>query len=128
MREHFRKLATHISNGIGSPVTFIFALLLVISWLVIGSLYNYSDTWQLIISTATNVIALLILFIVQYTQNRDTKAIHLKLDQLIKSIKGARNGLVDIEDLSDEDLDSLQAEFKSLHEKYFSELSKRKKT
>ena len=126
MKEHFRKIATNISNGIGSPLTFILAIVLVISWLIIGSLYNYSDTWQLIISTTTNVIALLILFIVQYTQNRDTRAVHLKLDELIKAIKGARTGLVDVEDLSDADLDSLQAEFKALHEKYFTELHKRK--
>ena len=128
MREHFRKLATHISNGIGSPLTFILAFSIVIFWLIIGSLFNYSDTWQLIISTTTNVIALLILFIVQYTQNRDSRAIHLKLDELIKALKGARTGLVDIEDLSDADLDSLQAEFKALHEKYYSELHKRKKS
>ncbi len=128
MREHFRKLATHISNGIGSPLTFILAFAVVISWLVIGFLFDYSDRWQLIISTATNVIALLILFIVQYTQNRDTRAIHLKLDELIKALKGARTGLVDIEDLSDADLDALQAEFKAMHEKYFTELHKRKKS
>lgn len=128
MREIFRKLATHISNIVGSPYAFVVAVLFVVSWLVTGSLFNYSDTWQLVINSVTNIVALLMIFILQYTQNRDSRAIHIKLDELLRGMHGARTGMVDIEDLSDEDLDALQAEFHELHEKYQQELKKRKKT
>ncbi len=104
------------------------ALVFVVLWLVTGSIFKYSDTWQLVVNTVTNIVALLMIFILQYTQNRDSKSIHIKLDELLKAMHGARTGMVDIEDLSDEDLDALQTEFHALHEKYSGELKKRKKT
>jgi len=128
MREVFRKIATAVSNMIGAPLASILALLLVLVWLIIGPIIDYSDTWQLVINTVPNIVALLMIFILQYTQNRDSRAIHIKLDELLKSLHGARTGMVDIEDLSDEDLDTLQTEFHELHIKYSGELKKRKKT
>lgn len=91
-----------------------------------GPSFGFSDTWQLVINTGTTIVTFLIVFLIQNTQNRDAKAIHLKLDELLKGVKGARTGLVDIEDLPDEELEKLQDQFKNLHEKYSSELNKRK--
>lgn len=127
MREVFRKFAMHISNVMGSPYAFTLALTFVVVWLVTGPIFNFSNTWQLVINSVTNIVALLMIFILQYTQNRDSRALHIKLDELLKSLHGARTGMVDIEDLSDEDLDDLQTEFHKLHEKYSGELKKRKK-
>lgn len=127
MREVFRKLATWISNTVGSPYSFTLAIIVVTIWLVTGSMFEFSDSWQMVVNTVTNIVALLMIFILQYTQNRDSRAIHIKLDELLKSLHGARTGMVDIEDLSDEDLDGLQTEFHELHIKYSGELKKRKK-
>lgn len=88
---------------------------------------SYSNTWQLIINTATTIITFLMVFLIQNTQNRDSKAVHLKLDELLKATKGARTGLVDIEELSDEELEDLYNEFRGLHELYSKELTKRGK-
>jgi low affinity Fe/Cu permease len=85
-------------------------------WAITGPIFNFSDTWQLIINTGTTIVTFLMVFLIQNTQNRDAKAIHLKLDELIKAVKGARTRLVDLEDLSDEELEKLQGEFKRLHE------------
>ena len=128
MREVFRKLATHTSNIVGSPYAFMLALLFVVLWLVTGSVFNYSDTWQLVVNTVTNIVALLMIFILQYTQNRDSRALHIKLDELLKGVKGARTSLVDIEELSDKDLDDLEKEFRDMHTKYAGELQKRKRS
>ena len=83
-------------------------------WGLSGHLFHYSDTWQLIINTGTTIVTFLMVFLIQNTQNRDARAMHLKLDELIRGVKGARNTLMDLEELSDEELDRLQAEFKRL--------------
>lgn len=93
---------------------FVLALVLVTAWLLTGPLFDFSDTWQLIINTATTIITFLMVFLIQNTQNRDAQAIHLKLDELIRSIKDARNTLIDVEDLSEEDLQQLQQAFLKL--------------
>ncbi len=128
MREIFRKLATAISNGVGSPFTFAAALILVSVWVLTGPAFHYSQTWQLVINTATTIVTFLIVFILQYTQNRDSRALHIKLDELLKGVKGARTSMVDIEELSDRDLDDLEKEFRDLHGKYTGELQKRKRS
>ena len=96
---------------LGSAWAFSGAVLVILLWLVTGPTFHFSDTWQLIINTATTVITFLMVFLIQNTQNRDAKAVHLKLDELIRAIKDARNELVDLEDLSDEELQKLEAQF-----------------
>src|SRR5437762_12749828 len=116
MRELFRKFAQSISQAVGSSWAFILAFSIILLWAVTGPMFHYSDTWQLVINTGTTIITFLMVFLIQNTQNRDAKAIHLKLDELIKGVKGARTGLVNLEQLSDADLDRLHKEFERLHE------------
>lgn len=118
MNEIFRRFAAAVSNIVGSSWAFVVAVLVIISWAVTGPLFGFSDTWQLIIDTATTIVTFLMVFLIQNTQNRDAKAIHLKPDELIRSLKGARTGLVDLENLTDEELDLLQAEFHEIRLKY----------
>src|ERR1041384_4697455 len=110
----FRDLAHRSSTLLGSAWAFCVAVLVIIVWLVTGPAFHFSDTWQLIINTATTVITFLMVFLIQNTQNRDAKAMHLKLDELIRALKGARNQLVDLEELSDEDLKRLEEQFRRL--------------
>jgi len=115
MRELFRKFAQITSQVVGSSWSFIFAVLIIMVWAVTGPMFHYSDTWQLVINTGTTIITFLMVFLIQNTQNRDAKAIHLKLDELIKGVKGARTSLVNLEELSDADLERLHKEFARLH-------------
>ena len=123
MQELFRKFANKTSDIVGSPWAFIAAVVLIVLWGVSGPLFGFSDTWQLVINTGTTIITFLMVFLIQNTQNRDAKAIHLKLDELIRSSAKARNSLVDLEDLSDEELQRLQREFKRLRESHAELLS-----
>jgi len=116
MKDFFRKFANKTSAAVGSAWAFIAAVLLIVVWGATGPIFHYSDTWQLVINTGTTIITFLMVFLIQNTQNRDAKAIHLKLDELIRGVKGARTGMVDLEELSDEELERLQAEFKRLRE------------
>ncbi len=100
----FRIFARRSSVILGSAWAFAGAVLVILVWLLTGPTFHFSDTWQLIINTATTIITFLMVFLIQNTQNRDAKAVHLKLDELIRAIKDARNELVDLEDLSDEEL------------------------
>ena len=111
MRDFFRRAAKAIARAIGSPYAFSLALLGVLLWAVLGPVFGFSDTWQLVINTTTTIITFLVVFMIQNTQNRDTKALHLKLDELIRAIEPARNGLIDSEDMSEEELDRLEKEF-----------------
>lgn len=110
----FRYFAHHASILLGSAWAFCGAVLVIVVWIVTGPTFHFSDTWQLIINTATTVITFLMVFLIQNTQNRDAKAMHLKLDELIRALKGARNQLVDIENLSDEELKKLEEQFRRL--------------
>ena len=101
---------------VGTSWSFILAVGLIVVWGITGPMFHYSDTWQLVINTGTTIITFLMVFLIQNTQNRDAKAIHLKLDELIKGVKGARTGLVNLEQLSDSDLEKLHDEFERLHE------------
>jgi len=111
MSEIFRRAAKAIACALGSPYAFMLALLTVIVWAILGPVFGFSDTWQLVINTGTTIITFLVVFMIQNTQNRDSKALHIKLDELIRAMKGARNGIIDSEDLSDEELDRLEKEF-----------------
>ena len=110
----FRLFAQRTSVLLGSAWAFCGAVLVIVVWLITGPTFHFSDTWQLIINTATTVVTFLMVFLIQNTQNRDAKAMHLKLDELIRALKGARNQLVDLENLSDEDLKKLEEQFRRL--------------
>ena len=110
----FHEFAKKLATAVGLPWAFIGALIIVMVWSATGPLYNYSDTWQLIINTGTTIVTFLMVFLIQNTQNRDAKAIHLKLDELIRCIKGARNTLIDLEEMSEQELDHLQRQFVKL--------------
>lgn len=118
MQDYFRNFAQRGSATVGSPWAFWAAVIIVVSWAVCGPLFKFSDTWQLVINTGTTVITFLVVFLIQNTQNRDARAIHLKLDELIRAMRGARTGLVELEKLADEDLDELQKEFHALHQHF----------
>jgi low affinity Fe/Cu permease len=113
----FRGFAKRSSILLGSAWAFCGAVLVILVWLITGPTFHFSDTWQLIINTATTVVTFLMVFLIQNTQNRDAKAVHLKLDELIRAMKGARNQLVDLENLSDEDLKRLEQQFQRLRRK-----------
>src|SRR5216117_689160 len=112
----FRVFARRSSIILGSAWAFAGAMLVILVWLLTGPTFHFSDTWQLIINTATTVVTFLMVFLIQNTQNRDAKAMQLKLDELIRAIKGARNQLVDLEDLSDEELKKLEKQFKQMRQ------------
>ena len=115
VRDAFRGFARRSSIVLGTAWAFAFAILVIVVWAATGPKFHYSDTWQLIINTSTTIVTFLMVFVIQNTQNRDGKAIQLKLDELIRALKGARNKLVDLEDLSDEELKKLEKEFQRLH-------------
>jgi low affinity Fe/Cu permease len=111
MRDVFRRFARAASDAVGSPVAFLIGVIITLIWGVTGSYFRYSDTWQLVINTGTSIGTFLIVFLIQNTQNRDAKVMQLKLDELIRAVKAARTELVQMEALTDEELDELQREF-----------------
>jgi len=113
----FRVFARRSSIVLGSAWAFSGAVLVILVWILTGPTFHFSDTWQLIINTATTIITFLMVFLIQNTQNRDAKAVHLKLDEMIRALEGARNQLVDLEDLSDEELKKLEEQFQRLRQK-----------
>lgn len=117
MRDLFHKIAQKTSNAVGSAWAFSTAILIIILWAASGPVFGFSDTWQLVINTGTTIITFLMVFLIQNTQNRDAKVIHLKLDELIRVTKSARNHLVDLEDLSEAELEKLEKEFQKLRER-----------
>jgi low affinity Fe/Cu permease len=117
MRDLFHKIAHRVSNAVGSAWAFIAALLIIIAWGASGPVFGFSDTWQLVINTGTTIVTFLMVFLIQNTQNRDAKVLHLKLDELIRVTKSARNHLVDLEELSEDELDRLQKEFEKVRQR-----------
>jgi low affinity Fe/Cu permease len=113
----FRVFARRSSKIFGSAWAFIIALLIIVVWAITGPTFHFSDTWQLIINTGTTIVTFLMVFLIQNTQNRDAKAVHLKLDEIIRALRDARNELVDLEELSDEDLKKLEKEFQRIRQK-----------
>ena len=116
-REAFRKFANATASAVGSPIAFSLAVVTVIVWAALGGRYKYSDTWQLVINTGTTIVTFLMVFLIQNTQNRDARAIHLKLDELVRGNKGARNKLVDLEHCTDEEIAALEEEFKQFRQR-----------
>lgn len=114
MKNLFRKFAQAASQAVGSSWAFILAVVIIFVWAITGPMFHYSDTWQLVINTGTTIITFLMVFLIQNTQNRDAKAIHLKLDELIRAVEGARTHLVELEELSDQELERLQKQFTRL--------------
>jgi low affinity Fe/Cu permease len=116
VRSHdfFRKFAHTIAGAIGSPYAFLIAALSIVGWAVCGPMFGYSDSWQLVINTGTTIMTFLVVFLIQNTQNRDSQAIHLKLDELIRALKAARNKMLDVETLPDEELARLENEFRQI--------------
>jgi low affinity Fe/Cu permease len=117
VQDAFHVVAKKCSNMLGSAWAFVIAVLIIAVWAVTGPVFHFSDTWQLIINTGTTIVTFLMVFLIQNTQNRDSKAVHLKLDELIRALAGARDDLVDLEELSDEDLEKLEQEFRGLSER-----------
>ena len=115
MREGFRRFASATAEWVGTPAAFVLGLTLIVLWGLTGPLFSYSDTWQLVVNTATTIVTFLMVFLIQSTQNRDARAIHLKLDELLRGVKGARTAMVALENSTDEELAELQAEFERLH-------------
>jgi low affinity Fe/Cu permease len=118
MKEFFRKFAHAISNLIGSPGAFALAVLLIVGWAISGPAFDFSDTWQLVINTTTTIVTFLIVFLIQNTQNRDAKAIHIKLDELIRATSEARDEVMDIQEMPDNELERLREEFHNLGQHY----------
>jgi low affinity Fe/Cu permease len=113
----FRIFARRSSRVLGSAWAFAGAIVIIVVWGVTGPAFHYSNTWQLIINTGTTIVTFLMVFLIQNTQNRDAKAAHLKLDEIIRALEGARNELIDLEKLADEDLASLEKQFERVREK-----------
>src|SRR5690242_18290452 len=114
VQDAFRIIAHRTARLLGTAWAFMAAVTVIVVWALTGHIFHYSDTWQLIINTGTTIVTFLMVFLIQNTQNRDAKAIQLKLDEIIRSIDTARNRLVDLETLSDDELDKLQKEFQRL--------------
>jgi low affinity Fe/Cu permease len=112
--DRFHAFATKVSSVLGAPAAFLVALGVVFVWMVTGPLFHYSDTWQLAINTGTTIVTFLMVFLIQNTQNRDAKALHLKLDELIRANRHARNALIDLQNLTDSELQALELEFQKL--------------
>ena len=114
MNTIFRKFAKWVSSVAGSPYVFVFAIVIVGIWALMGPMFGYSDSWQLVINTGTTILTFLMVFLIQNTQNRDSHAVHLKLGKLINAVDAARNQLIDIEDNSDEVIATFEEEFESM--------------
>jgi low affinity Fe/Cu permease len=117
MKSVFRSFAQYSSEIVGSPGAFLSGVIITVVWALTGPVFRYSDTWQLVINTGTTIITFLMVFLIQSTQNRDSKAIHLKLDELIRAVDSARNRLMNLEHCTDEELALVEAEFKKLRER-----------
>jgi low affinity Fe/Cu permease len=110
----FARFASFASRKAGQPWVFFFACLVIICWAVSGPFFDFSDTWQLVINTSTTIVTFLMVFLIQNTQNRDSEAIHLKLDELIRSSRNAHNALLDLEELNERDLDRIRENYEQL--------------
>jgi low affinity Fe/Cu permease len=118
MKEVFRNFAERTASAAGTHWAFLVALLTVSAWAITGPYFGYSDTWQLFINTGTTIVTFLMVFLIQNTQNRETRVMALKIDELLRSVEGARTGFVNLEELTDEELGHIQREFARLREKY----------
>jgi low affinity Fe/Cu permease len=119
---HFARCSSHVT---GRPVSFLIALTVILLWALTGPLFGFSDTWQLVINTGTTIITFLMVFLIQNTQNRDTEALQIKLDEIIRSIAGARNEVLDLEEMDEGQLNEIRKEYLALAEHARLHLEKR---
>lgn len=110
----FTKISNWVSRRAGHPLAFILACAVILAWIITGPIFHFSDTWQLVINTATTIVTFLMVFLIQSTQNRDTVALQLKLDELIYVTKKAHNAMLDIEELSDQELESIGKNYRAI--------------
>jgi low affinity Fe/Cu permease len=113
----FTRAAKWASHATGRPSTFIGAILIILIWAISGPLFGFSDTWQLVINTSTTIITFLMVFLIQNTQNRDTEALQIKLDELLRAVDSARNTMIDLEELDDDELDAIREDYLKLARK-----------
>lgn len=122
----YSRIANRAARFSGRPGTFVFAVAIILLWITTGPLFHYSDTWQLVINTATTIITFLMVFLIQNTQNRDTQAMQIKLDELIRATKGAHNALLDLEELEEAQLDAFRERYEKLAQTARNELAQGK--
>ena len=120
--ESFQRFAKATARAAGQPTTFGLALLIIVAWAVTGPIFGFSDTWQLIINTGTTIVTFLMVFLIQNTQNRDSVAMQVKLDELLRAAKGAETAMADLEDLTEEELEAFQAHYRKLAQAARSEM------
>ena len=113
-KSHFVRFANWTASAAGQPQTFAIACAIIVGWALTGPLFDYSDSWQLVINTSTTIITFLMVFVIQNTQNRDSKATQIKLDELIRALEGAHNALLDLEQLTERDLNRLRNRYIAL--------------
>ena len=113
-RDFFTRFSKRAARATGQPAAFLAAVALIVAWGITGPIFHYSDTWQLVINTGTTVITFLMVFLIQNTQNRDTEAIQLKLDELIRATQGAHNALLDLEELETDNLEAFRKKYQAL--------------
>ncbi|HEX2839987.1 low affinity iron permease family protein [Hyphomicrobium sp.] len=118
MTDMFWRFSDAASHAVGTYWAFLLACVVVVVWAGTGSFFGYSDTWQLVINTGTTIVTFLMVFLIQNTQNRDARVVALKLDELLRAVEGARTSMVELDDMSDDDLTLVQREFHRLREKY----------
>lgn len=123
----FTRFAKWTARVTGKPMTFVIAFLIIVAWALTGPIFHFSDTWQLVINTSTTIVTFLMVFLIQNTQNRDSEAMQIKLDELIRAMKGAHNALLDLEELEEEELDRIREDYAKLARFARGELKKRKR-
>ena len=117
VREKFRRFSSATALAMGSPAAFLIAVIVIVVWAILGPMFKFSDSWQLVINTGTTIITFLMVFLIQNTQNRDARAIQLKLDELIRGNKRARNKMVDLEECTEEEIEQLEEEFRDFRKR-----------
>ncbi len=122
----FTQFAKATAAASGKPISFIIAVLLIVGWALSGPMFGFSDTWQLIVNTSTTIITFLMVFLIQNTQNRDTEALQIKLDELIRAVEGARNEMLDLEELDEKQLNKIRNEYLQLAKNAHEEMERLK--
>ncbi len=117
MRDFFDKISNKVSRAMGTPWSFFVAISVIIIWAISGPLFHFSDTWQLVINTGTTIVTFLMVFLIQNSQNRDSESMELKLNEIIRAIREARNDFIDLEEMSEDQMDKFQEEFRQLAKK-----------